>query len=129
MPEDRYRPLAALADSGARDVAPNGFTREPDNGRRDMTWLFEIDGLELVPRELFERMARHYAAGAAKYSADNWRGGTRPEDLARYRRSLVRHLFAWMRRESDEDHAAAVIWNIITYEINHAAAVDEWTKT
>jgi hypothetical protein len=117
-----------LADSGEREVAPSGFTREPDIGRRDMSWLFEIPGLELVPRELFERMARHYAAGAAKYSADNWRKGTRPQDLERYRRSLVRHLFAWMRHENDEDHAAAVIWNIITYEINHQAAVCDWVR-
>lgn len=117
-----------LADSGAREVAPNGFTREPDADKTDMSWLFTIDGLELVPRELFERVAAHYAAGAQKYSADNWRGGTRPEDLARYRRSLTRHLFAWMRHEHDEDHAAAVIWNIITYEINYAVAAEEWTK-
>lgn len=111
----RYLPLQ---DSGAREVQSNGFTREPDADKPDLSWLFTVRGLELVPRELIERIAEHYDNGARKYSADNWRRGTDPLSLLRYKRSITRHLFAWFRGEGDEDHAAAVAWNLFTYEIN-----------
>jgi hypothetical protein len=116
---DVFRPLQ---DSGAREVQPNGFTREPDADKPDLTWLFTVRGLDLVPRELIERIAEHYDNGAAKYSAHNWRKGTDPASLARYRRSVARHIFAWFRGETDEDHAAAVAWNLFTCEINAALA-------
>ena len=122
---DVYRPLV---DSGAREVQPNGFTREPDGDKPDLSWLFTVRGLELVPRELIERIAEHYDNGAAKYSADNWRRGTDPASLARYRRSVARHIFAWFRNETDEDHAAAVAWNLFTCEINTQAATAAWTN-
>lgn len=117
-----------LADSGAREVAANGFTREPDADKPDLSWLFEIEGLELVPREMIERIAKHFANGSKKYAPDNWRRGTSPEALARYRRSVARHVFAWFRRETDEDHTAAIAWNLFIFEINKAQAEREWTN-
>src|ERR1700749_4175292 len=132
MTTSEYRPTVitgpgepmshGLADSGAREVAENGFTREPDAEKPDLSWLFTVRGIELVPQEIIERIAGHFANGAEKYAPDNWRRGTSPEALARYKRSLARHIFQWFRGESDEDHAAAVAWNIFVYEINKAAA-------
>ena len=117
-----------LADSGRRHVNEAGFTREPDDDKRDLSWIFDTEGIELIPRELIERIAAHYAAGAQKYAPDNWRLGTDPASLARYRRSMMRHAFAWWKRENDEDHAAAVAWNLFTYEINTRVAMEEWGR-
>lgn len=119
---------SGLADSGAREVAENGFTREPDVDRRDLSYLFSVRGLDLVPPEIITRIAGHFANGAEKYEADNWRRGTDPAALARYKRSITRHIFQWFRGEQDEDHAAAVAWNLFVYEINVATAEDEWTN-
>jgi hypothetical protein len=118
-----------LADSGRRHTNEAGFTREPDDDKQDLTWIFDIEGLDLVPRELIERLAAHYTNGARKYSPDNWRLGTDPTSLARYRRSAARHVFAWWRGEQDEDHAAAIAWNVFTYEINKSVATGEWVRS
>lgn len=107
-----------LKDSGERVVNEAGFTKEPDDGRPDLSWLFEVQGIELVPRELIERVALHYARGAQKYAPDNWRKGTDEGALARFRRSLTRHIFQWFRGETDEDHAAAITFNVWAVEIN-----------
>lgn len=110
-----------LSDSGEREVKANGFTREPEGSRPDYLPLLLARGIEDVPRELIERIAEHYYQGGLKYSPDNWRKGTDPESLERNRRSAARHFVAWLKGETDEDHLAAVAWNMITYEINKAA--------
>lgn len=97
-----------LNDSGARQVDDRGFVREPDYDKPDLSWIFTTRGIEMVPRELIERIAAHFANGALKYSADNWRLGTTPAALARYERSLARHIFAWYQGDTSEDHAAAI---------------------
>lgn len=107
-----------LADSGARTVLENGFTREPELDRPDYLPLLVARGIELVPRELVMRIAEHYYQGGLKYAPNNWRLGTAPGVLERNRRSAARHLVQWLRNETDEDHLAAVVWNMITYEIN-----------
>lgn len=112
------QPVIELKDSGERVVNEAGFVKEPDDGRPDLSWLFEVEGLELVPRELIERVALHYARGAQKYAPDNWRKGTDEGALARFRRSLTRHIFQWFRGETDEDHAAAITFNVWAVEIN-----------
>lgn len=111
-----------LADSGARQVLENGFTREPELDRPDYLPLLTARGIELVPRELILRIAEHYFQGGLKYAPNNWRLGTDPATLERNRRSAVRHLVQWLRGDDDEDHLAAVTWNMITYEINRRSA-------
>lgn len=125
-PEDEWDDLeseaaagrTSLVDSGAREYADNGFMREPDGLKPDLSWIFTTEGLELVPQELIVRIARHYHEGGKKYSPNNWKKGTDERSLARNLRSLTRHIFQWFRKEQDEDHMAAIIWNLITYEIN-----------
>lgn len=115
--------LTSLVDSGAREVRPNGFMREPDTDRVDLSYLFTVEGLDLVPRELIARIARHYHEGGRKYSPNNWKKGTDEASLKRNKRSLTRHIFQWFRGEQDEDHLAAIVWNLITWEIN--SSIDE----
>lgn len=118
-----------MADSGARETAENGFIREPESGEKhDWTWIFETRGLELVPPELIQRIAEHFYQGGLKYEPDNWKRGTDPAALGRYRRSAARHFAAWMRHEDDEDHAAACAWNLFVFEINRAMANQLWLE-
>jgi len=124
----KARPETALVDSGEREVTASGFMREPDADKPDLSWIFTVEGLEIVPKELIVRIARHYHEGGKKYAPDNWKKGTDQASLARNLRSLTRHLFQWFRGEQDEDHLAAVVWNLITYEINSSKALqdDDW---
>lgn len=67
---------------------------------------------DLLPVTALERVAKHYAAGAKKYGENNWRKGIpRSEFLA----SGLRHLLYLIRGDDDEDHAAAVVWNLLGY--------------
>jgi len=105
-----------MQDNGSRKLYPTGFIKEID-GKPYLTWLFETPGIELVPRELIERVAALMVLGARKYAPDNWRLGTSPEALQEYRNSLARHIIAWYRGDNDEDHGAAVIFNIIAHDV------------
>ena len=122
-----------LSDTGERMQAETGYLKEPDGDRKDFTWVFELDGFELVPREMIERMAAHLVKGAKKYEPENWRLATTPSALAQLRRSLSRHVFQWFRGETDEDHAAAVTFNLWAYEINapslleYSTGMGAWT--
>lgn len=111
-----------LNDSGARTKAETGYLKEPDGDRRDFSWVLELEGFELVPREMIERMAAHMVKGAQKYVPENWRLGTSPSSLTQFRRSLSRHVFQWFHNENDEDHAAAITFNLWAHEINTAPA-------
>lgn len=62
----------------------------------------------LIPKDLERRLAKLYTKGAELYGADNWRKG-QPKDATMD--SLERHLEAYRRGETDEDHLSAVIWN------------------
>lgn len=110
-----------LADSGARTVTDSGYMREPEIDRPDFVAIFTARGLEQVPAELIIRIAEHYHRGGLKYAPLNWRRGTDPDSLERNRRSAARHFVQWLHGEEDEDHLAAVTWNMITYEINRQA--------
>lgn len=62
----------------------------------------------LIPKDLLRRVSKLYTKGAEMYGADNWRKG-QPKDTTMD--SLERHLEAYRRGETDEDHLSAVIWN------------------
>jgi len=56
------------------------------------------------------RLAIHYSNGAKKYSKNNWRKG---QPISRYYDSAMRHLWACIDNKIDEDHPAALFWNLI----------------
>jgi len=60
-----------------------------------------------------ERLARHYENGANIYSDRNWEKG---QNVQRYIDSSLRHCKDSLQHKSDEDHAAAVMWNIIALD-------------
>ena len=66
--------------------------------------------MSLVPQEELRRVMKRYFDGAEKYGECNWMKGM---PLSVYYDCAHRHLDAWWRGETGEDHAAAVVWNML----------------
>lgn len=66
--------------------------------------------MSLIPHDELNRVLKRYLDGAEKYGENNWKKGM---PLSVYYDSAQRHLFKWWNGDNDEDHAAAVIWNVL----------------
>ena len=66
--------------------------------------------MSLIPQKELERVMKRYLSGAQKYGENNWMKGM---PLSVYYDCAHRHLSAWWSGEDDEDHAAAVVWNML----------------
>ena len=66
--------------------------------------------MSLVPQEELKRVMKRYLDGAEKYGENNWMKGM---PLSVFYDCAHRHLDAWWRGETSEDHAAAVVWNML----------------
>lgn len=102
-----------VKDSGARERFGSGMVRDTQAGKVDY-WRGLIG-------PMFERHAVHVTKGAVKYpditpGVPNWTLAAGEQEMARFRASAVRHFFQWFRGDADEDHAAAVFFNINGYE-------------
>jgi hypothetical protein len=96
--------FAAVQDHGGEHkVFATGAKREvlPGKGRYD-----------LIPPTPIHRLAVHYENGAKKYDARNWEKGL---PLSQFLDCAERHLNKFKRGMRDEDHLAAVLWNISGY--------------
>lgn len=67
--------------------------------------------LEVSFEEAIKRLAVLYEAGAEKYEARDWEKG-RPMEV--FISSALRHFFQYLNKEDDEDHATAVVWNLVS---------------
>ena len=67
---------------------------------------------DLVDLGLFRRCALHMAANVASKGENNWRNASTEEDLKRFRASAFRHFIDWFEGKTDEDHAAALVFNV-----------------
>lgn len=102
----------AIKDSGARQEFDGGAVRDTEEGKLDFSNLFVW----------FEPMGTRYVAhmtkGRSKYpdpepGVPNWSlFEATPETLARTERSLDRHYKAYRMGQTDEDHAAAILFNL-----------------
>lgn len=116
---DNYRKDHAVPyetkDSGERQEFASGMRRDVQTGkpRYDLCW---VEGL---PREeqLMHRWAQLMARGAEKYGERNYQLANSPEEAARFKASAFRHFMAWFAGEYDEDHAAAVCYGLMGYEM------------
>lgn len=97
-------------DSGKREKYRSGMKRDMQEGKP----RFDL----LVPKKqkfedtLLYRWAMLMARGASKYDARNWEKAKDIEEFERFRDSAFRHFMQWFCGETDEDHAAAVLFNI-----------------
>lgn len=93
-----------IKDSGKRASFEGGMVRDVTEGKTDYSLV--LDG------PMFDRWAVHLTKGAAKYAKRNWMLAQGQTELDRFRESALRHFLQWYRGETDEDHAAAVMFNV-----------------
>ena len=82
----------------------SGMVRDITEGKTDYTLI--MDG------PMFDRWAVHLTKGAKKYAKRNWMKANGDAEYERFKESALRHFIQWFRGERDEDHAAAVFFNI-----------------
>jgi hypothetical protein len=92
--------FTGVKDSGKRQDFDTGSKRDTQDGK---------PRYDLIPIHPMHRLAMHYANGAVKYGDRNWEKG---QPMSRYFASAERHLAAAKAGKTDEDHLAAVAWNI-----------------
>jgi len=107
-----------IKDSGERQQFDSGMVRDTTEGKTDFT--LALDG------PMFERYAEHLTKGAQKYAKRNWMQANGREELERFRESALRHLLQWLAGDRDEDHAAAVWFNINGAEYVRERLLDEY---
>lgn len=98
-----------VKDSGERREFESGMVRDTSTGKVEYHRVFE--------GPLLDRWATHLTKGAAKYpdlpnGSANWTLASGQEELIRFRQSLCRHFVQFLRGDVDEDHAAAVVFNL-----------------
>lgn len=94
----------AIKDSGERAQFASGMVRDVTTDKTNVSLVF--DG------PMFWRWAVHLTKGAIKYAVRNWLQANGEKELERFRESAARHFYQWYRGDRDEDHAAAVFFNI-----------------
>lgn len=103
-----------IKDSGERQEYVSGMRRDLQSGKPRFDLLL-VDGLP-YSEQFLTRFASLLAGGADKYGERNWQLASSPEELERFRASALRHMMQWATGERDEDHAAAVAFNLMAYE-------------
>jgi hypothetical protein len=97
-------------DSGERATFSSGMVRDTEAGKT----RFDLLVPQGVPFKstLLNRWAELLTRGAVKYAARNWEKAEGDAERERFRASAFRHFVQWFSGETDEDHAAAVIFNM-----------------
>ena len=93
-----------IKDSGKREEYTGGMVRDITADKIDYTLV--LDG------PMFQRWVEHMTNGAKKYEKRNWMRAKGKSEKDRFRESAFRHFMQWYNGEVDEDHAAAVFFNI-----------------
>jgi len=109
-------------DSGRREEFSSGMVRDSreGKGRYDLITPFGL-----------QRLAQLYERGASKYAPRNWEQGA---VFSRFLDSAERHLEQYKMGLTDEDHLAAVAWNVFAImhfeELGRTDLDDrpEWTE-
>jgi hypothetical protein len=93
-----------------REQYESGMQRDKETGKPRFDLITPLD----VPydEQLLTRIARLYSRGAEHYDDRNWEKGAGQAELDRAKSSAFRHFMQWFTGERDEDHAAAVFFNV-----------------
>lgn len=107
----------------------SGMRRDIQSGKPRFDLLL-VDGLP-YEEQFLTRFAELLARGSEKYGERNWQLASSEEELLRFRASALRHMMQWATGELDEDHAAAVAFNLMAYEyvkwkLDNAQADEDW---
>lgn len=101
-----------VQDSGERRQYQTGAQRDIQRGK---------GRFDLIPAYSLKRLAVHFENGAIKYGENNWQKGM---PLQQYLNSAIRHLYAYLAGSRDEDHLAAVAWNVFVFQWTEQAIRD-----
>lgn len=97
-------PVFVTKDSGERETFDSGMQRDAE--RKELR-------PDLVYGPMFIRWSQLMGRGAAKYGPRNWEHASSEAELARMREGAFRHFVQWFYGlDTEEDHAAAVFFNI-----------------
>lgn len=101
---------SGLKDSGQRLNFASGMVRDIDDTKPAFDLLIPLG----IPYDklMITRWAELLRKGAIKYAKRNWELADSDEELDRAKASAFRHFMQWFSGETDEDHAAAVFFNI-----------------
>lgn len=91
-------------DSGKREEFAGGMVRDTQGDKT----LFHL----VYDGPMFKRWAELLTRGAKKYAEKNWMKASGDAEFNRFKASAARHFFQWYTGDQDEDHAAAVIFNV-----------------
>lgn len=93
-----------VKDSGQRQEYPTGMQRDvqADKPRYDLVYR----------GPMLARWAWLLKRGADKYGPNNWTLAATQEELDRAVASAARHFAQWMAGDTEEDHTAAVVFNL-----------------
>jgi len=109
-PESVKAPGAfTIKDSGARQEFDGGMVRDTTEGK--------INYLSVRFGPMLKRWAEHLTKGREKYpdvepGVPNWTLAQGEAEYIRATESAARHFEQWLSGDRDEDHAAAVFFNI-----------------
>lgn len=95
-------------DSGQRQEFSSGMVRDVQTNK---------PRYDLLDMPLLKRWAELMGRGAVKYGENNWKKAAGEEELKRFKASALRHIFQWFNGDIDEDHAAAVCFNLAGAEM------------
>jgi hypothetical protein len=95
-------------DSGERQEFSTGMVRDVSTNKARY---------DLVDEPMLTRWAELMGRGAVKYGENNWRKAATEQELNRFKESAFRHFMQWFKGQTDEDHGAAVFFNIAGAEM------------
>ena len=98
-----------IKDSGERVEFASGMVRDVDKNKPRYN--------RCLAGPMFKRWAEHLHKGSKEYpdvspGVANWTLACGEEELQRFKESALGHVIDWLMGKTDEDHAAAAIFNI-----------------
>ncbi len=102
-------------DSGARQEYASGMRRDLQDNKPRFDLITPLN----CPKDanMLWRWAMLLERGMSKYGYRNWELANSEEELIRFKASAARHFQQWLNGyDSEEDHAAAIMFNIQAYE-------------
>lgn len=110
----------ATLDSGVKIVFPSGMNRDADDAKPRYDLIIPQ---EFPESSILHRWAALMKRGADKYGERNWELAHTLGERARATASLFRHFIAYTCGQRDEDHLAALLFNLQQIEtINYRLA-------
>ena|SRR5215475_12404146 len=113
-------------DSGRRAEFPSGMVRDVNDEKPRFSLIMPKD----MPygEQLLTRWAALMTRGRDKYGERNWEKAVSEKEMERFRDSGLRHMMQWMGDETDEDHAAAVCFNLqgaeyVKWKLKHSVSM------